>query len=587
LLLITVAGIAVSEGIAMGKAHVIFSEDLIIKETEISPDQVDAEVSLFQQALGETRVDLQAMRDTIQEKLGEEQAKIFDAHLLVLQDVSLVDATIERIRQNRKNAAFTFKRVSDGIINTFSAIKGSYLQERVLDVTDVTRRVLTHLVEDSVAGVKFLEDEDIIIVSRAISPARLANVNLNRVLGYVTDLGGETSHVSIIARAMKIPAVMGCGTASTYIQDGDFLIVDGHHGRVLINPQAKDIERYRTLVEQLRRKETQLESFRSLPAVTKDEKYIDLAANIEFFKEIDIMLESGGANIGLFRTEFLFLRRKQLPTEDEQFEIYKKIVERVKPGSVVFRTLDIGGDKIAEAIDTGEEFNPFLGLRGIRLSLKYPDMFMTQLKAILRASAFGNVKIMFPLISTLAEVDESRRLLRKARSELKERGLACSKQIEVGVMIEVPSAVMVADELAEDLDFFSIGTNDLTQFLLAVDRGNETIAHMYDTLHPAVLRSIRQTITAGHRHGLWVGLCGEMAADQLLAILLMGMGLDEISVAPAHMLKIKQAIRSVTFDEARLVAQEALEKRNSRDIRELLKTRFGGRFERRERPLSA
>jgi phosphoenolpyruvate-protein phosphotransferase (PTS system enzyme I) len=557
---------------------VIFSEDLIIKETDIPDSKVEDEITLFRQALNETQDDLQTMRDTIRGKLGDEQAKIFDAHLLVLQDVSLVDATIEKIRQNRKNAAFTFKRISDGIINTFSSVKGSYLQERVLDITDVTRRVLTHLVEDTVAGVKFIEDEDVIVVSRAISPARLANINLNRVLGYVTDLGGETSHVSIIARAMKIPAVMGCGNASTYIQDGDYIIVDGYRGRVLINPQPRDIERYQSQVERQKVKESRLQGFRVLSASTRDQKYVDLAANIEFFKEIDIMLENGGSNIGLFRTEFLFLRRKQLPTEEEQFVLYKKIVEKVSPGNVIFRTLDIGGDKVAESLDTGEEFNPFLGCRGIRLCLEHPEIFLTQLKAILRASAFGDVKIMFPLISSVGEVEEIFRLLRRARHELKERGLPFRKEMEIGVMIEVPSAVLVAEELAQQVDFFSIGTNDLTQFLLAVDRGNESIANMYDTLHPAVLRSINQTIQAGHKHGLWVGLCGEMAADPLLSILLIGMGIDELSVTPTHMLKIKQAIRAVTYDETRETAQEALDKHDSRAIRELLKAKFASRL---------
>jgi phosphotransferase system enzyme I (PtsI) len=418
----------------------------------------------------------------------------------------------------------------------------------------------------------------VIVVSRAISPARLANINLNRVLGYVTDLGGETSHVSIIARAMKIPAVMGCGNASTYIQDGDYIIVDGYRGRVLINPQPRDIERYQSQVERQKVKESRLQGFRVLSASTRDQKYIDLAANIEFFKEIDIMLENGGSNIGLFRTEFLFLRRKQLPTEEEQFVLYKKIVEKVSPGNVIFRTLDIGGDKVAESLDTGEEFNPFLGCRGIRLCLEHPEIFLTQLKAILRASAFGDVKIMFPLISSVGEVEEIFRLLRRARHELKERGLPFRKEMEIGVMIEVPSAVLVAEELAQQVDFFSIGTNDLTQFLLAVDRGNESIAHMYDTLHPAVLRSISQTIQAGHKHGLWVGLCGEMAADPLLSILLIGMGIDELSVAPTHMLKIKQAIRAVTYDETRETAQEALDKHDSRAIRELLKAKFASRL---------
>jgi len=563
-----VRGIPVSAGIAIGNIHIINQEEYIIREIHLaSDDKVEREVALFEGALKRTRLDLQTFKKTLQRHLGENETAIFDAHLHILSDVALTEKTIVTIRKERKNAAFAFKKTVEEIVHAMQSIKDQYLQERVYDIKDVYHRVLNHLLEDFAEGADPMgTDQPVILVAHTLSPYEFIHFERRKILGVITEIGGETSHFSIIARSLEIPTVVGCENILFKAKSGDSIIVDGKNGWVILNPDTGTLGKYEKAQKRHFQIGQQLYSLKDLPSITLDGKTIDISANIELPSELSMVLQHGCRNIGLCRTEFLYLLKNRPPTEQEQYRIYRNYLEKMYPGYVIIRTMDLGGDKIGSSAADNHEANPAIGWRAIRICLDDPTLFRTQLRAILRASAFGNCKIMFPMISTLEELQQTLKFYRKVRTELLEEKVEINPEIEIGIMIEVPAAALCADALAREVDFFSIGTNDLVQFMLAVDRGNKKIAHLFDPHNPAVLKIIKQVIDAAHNNGIWVGVCGEMASHPLSALLLLGMGVDELSMNSLSVLEMKKIIRAISFDEIRAGVEKAISLETSKKI---------------------
>ncbi|OGK07859.1 MAG: phosphoenolpyruvate--protein phosphotransferase, partial [Candidatus Raymondbacteria bacterium RifOxyC12_full_50_8] len=572
----TLSGIPASPGIAIGLIHVINQEELSIKEITLdTPGKVQSEVENFTLALRKTEEELVAVQKMLRSHLGKDEASIFDAHLHILKDIAISQKTAAIIKNEKKNAAFALKRVVDETIVAFNAMQDDYLRQRVLDVQDVYKRVLNHLVEDFVTGVDPVDlSEKSVFVARSLGPYDFAFFEQGSMLGVVTETGGAASHFAIIARSLDIPAVVGCEGVTLTAVNGATIIIDGGHGTVILNPDSDTLEKYSRQQKRYISREQKLFAQRDLPPITIDGRMIDIAANLELPSEITSILEHGCRNIGLCRTEFLYLLKKSPPTEEEQFQTYSDFLKKMHPGYVIIRTFDLGGDKISGMIKTESEANPALGWRAIRICLDEEDLFRTQLRAILRASIFGNLKVMFPMISSVEELRRALKIYNEVKKELLGKLVPVSERIDVGVMIEVPSAALVADELAKEVDFFSIGTNDLTQFLLAVDRGNKRLAPLFDSHNPAVLKMIKSVINAAHSNGIWVGVCGEMAGNPLSALLLLGMGADELSMNTISVLEIKRIIRSITFDEIRSVVEEALTLESSRKISVFLQRKF-------------
>jgi phosphotransferase system enzyme I (PtsI) len=559
-------GIGVSPGVAIGKAFIFDSEEVVVIKRHIDAAQVPTEIARFEDALIRTRQEILDIQNKISERLGIQHAEIFNAHLLVLEDRSLIEDVIKRIERDRYNIEYIFQQVGKKYADIFSQIEDNYLKERASDIRDVTRRVLHNLLGRKREDVGKLQEE-VIIVAYDLSPSDTALMHKEKVISFVTDVGAMTSHTAILARSLKVPAVVGLHDISGRIKSGETLIVDGTGGMVIVSPAKETLLKYSQVKTRLQIIEERLVSLRDLPAETLDGYRVALAANIELPEDVPAALANGAEGIGLYRTEFFYMNRKDLPSEDEQYEAYRKVAEGVRPHSIIIRTLDIGGDKFISDPQVPREMNPFLGWRAIRFCLANTDIFTTQLRAILRASSAGNVKVMFPMVSGYEEVRRARELLDEVKDELRKKGRKFDDKIQVGAMIEIPSAALTADILAKHVDFFSIGTNDLIQYSLAVDRVNERIAYLYEPRHPAILRLIKQIISAGHKESIWVGMCGEMAGEPSLALILLGMGLDEFSVSVVSIPEIKKVIRSVQLAEARALADEVLNYSNVEDIR--------------------
>jgi phosphotransferase system enzyme I (PtsI) len=559
-------GIPVSPGVCRGKVIVLLKQLNRIPEQHLPEDQVQCEVHRLEQALMDTRRQIMEMQEEVNERLGAQEASIFDAHLLVLEDPMLIEEVTRRIVSEKVTAEYAFQQVADRFVQGLSAIDDEYLRERSADLRDVTQRILQNLTGAEHRTHVHRITEPCIIISHDLSPSQTALLDKKFVLGFATDVGSKTSHTAIMARSLRIPAVVGLADATKELANGEYILLDGFNGVVVINPTDQTLFEYGQLARRQVTLEEKLSETRDQAAVTLDGARIILSANIEQPADAEAVTQSGAEGVGLFRTEYLFINREVLPTEEEQYQAYRQVAAALKSQPVIIRTLDLGGDKFLSHLQVPEEMNPFLGWRAIRFCLQEKDIFRAQLRAILRASAEGNIKMMYPMISCLDEVEQANALLEECKAELRKDNTPFNEGLEVGVMIEIPSAALAAASLARKVKFFSIGTNDLIQYALAVDRLNEKIAHLYEPAHPAILRLIQMTVEAAKSAGIWVGVCGEMAADPIMAPLLLGLGVDELSVAPLNVPRIKYLIRRIKLSEAKDVAQCALKCETPQEI---------------------
>jgi phosphoenolpyruvate-protein phosphotransferase (PTS system enzyme I) len=571
--MIKLKGIPAAPGISIAKAYKVGKEEFDIPKDPIRPDEIPLQIQLFEEALIATRKEIIELQKRIAADMGQEEAQIFDAHLLVLEDRMLIEEVISRLKKEQINVAFIFSEVLKKYIAVFSKIEDEYLRERTADLNDVGKRVLRHLLGQEHKGLKDLK-ERVVVIAHDLSPSDTAAMHKQLVSAFVTDIGGKTSHTAIMAKSLEIPAVVGSVEATVKIKTGDTLIVDGSMGVVIINPDEETLRIYQEEEQKLIGVAKRFLVVKDLPAITKDERKIDIVANIELPEEIPAVKVHGGEGIGLYRTEFFYMNRKDAPTEEEQFQAYKFVAEEMKSSSVIIRTLDIGGDKFLSQFEMPKEIQPFLGWRAIRFCLARPDVFKLQLRAILRASAYGKLKLMYPMISGIEELKQANAILEDCKQELRRDRMSFNEDIEVGVMIEVPSAAITADLLAKEADFFSIGTNDLIQYALAVDRANEKVAYLYDPAHPAVLRMIKGIIDAGHANNIKVGMCGEMASDELFTLVLLGLELDEFSLSPLAIPQIKYIIRAVNFSDAKSMANEALKLDTSKAVESFMQAKL-------------
>ena len=573
-------GIAAAPGIVIGPAFKLRREEWLIPKQEINESDIAVQIQFFEEALIKTRREILDLQKRISEEMGKDSAQIFEAHLLVLEDRMLIEEVIERLKKEHLNVAYIFSEVLKKYIKVFSKIDDDYLRERIVDINDVGKRILRHLLgrEGRVKALGNLEKE-VVVVAHDLSPSETAMMHKERVCGFVTEVGGKTSHTAIMAKSLEIPAVVGLHQANEKIEDDDLLIVDGTLGLVILNPNEATLSSYRQEEDKLRDVTQKFLQVKDLPAITLDNYKVSILANIELPEEVPSVKLHGAQGIGLYRTEYFYMNREDLPTEEEHFQAYKSVAEALSPFPVTIRTLDLGGDKFVSQLEIPHEMSSFLGWRAIRFCLARPDIFKVQLRAILRASAYGKLKLMYPMISGIEEFQQANQILGECKQELNREGIPFDKDIKVGVMIELPSAAMTSDILAKVADFFSIGTNDLIQYTLAVDRANERVAYLYEPAHPAVLRMIRNIIKAGHNSDIEVAMCGEMAGDSALVLILLGLGLDEFSLPSSAIPQVKYIIRSITIQEAEKIAQEALSLSTGKEVelfiqnklRELLK----------------
>ena len=562
-------GIPAAPGIAMGKALWFSSEDVPVPRRAIKLEEVPLELLRLEEAFIHTRHQILSIQKKMSEALGEGHAEIFNAHILVLEDQALREEIINGLKTQLLNVEVIFNEIIQRHLKVFGRTEDEYLRERTADIEDVRKRVLHNLLGKQPATLAKLT-ESVVVVAKDLSPSETAQMHRQHVLAFVTDIGGRTSHTAIMAKSLEIPAVVGLEVVTRRIQTGDVVIVDGTRGEVIVDPDAATLQRYEMEKRRYEELTRQLLQLKDLPAETLDHHQVTLSANIELPEEVPSVLAHGAHGIGLFRTEFLYLNRNDFPTEEEQYEAYRTVAEQIAPRPVIIRTMDLGGDKFLSPLQLAHEMNPFMGWRAIRFSLARPEIFRIQLRAVLRASVIGNLKLMYPMISGVEEVRRANEILHEVRQELTREGVAYANDMEVGAMIEVPSAALTCDLLAKEVDFFSIGTNDLIQYSLAVDRVNEKIAYLYEPTHPAILRLIKQIIDIGHAANIWVGMCGEMAGEPPLSLLLLGMGLDEFSTSPVQLPIVKQMIRSVEHSFARSVAEQAMQLHTGKEVEAFL-----------------
>ncbi|HEY0945150.1 MAG TPA: phosphoenolpyruvate--protein phosphotransferase [Opitutaceae bacterium] len=562
-----VQGISASQGIAYGQIFLYIQSDVEVPSYQIEPDKRIEEIARFERALLVTRQQLQKIQDEVEKNLGAEEARIFDAHLMVLEDQALISETIRELETTGLNIETCFNKVSTRYIKAFDEIEDDYLRERAGDIRDVAQRVLANLLGQSAQNLSELVEKRI-VVANDISPSDAASIDRSQAIGIVTDSGSKTSHAVIVARSMKIPAVVGVRDLTKKVKNGDWVVVDGYEGVVIVNPSEQTLFRYGKIRLQKKSFEQRMLEAVRQPATTLDGVTIPLRANIEKAEEVSLVKEYAGEGVGLFRTEFLYLSAVRLPDEEAQYEAYRKVVQGLAPDPVVIRTLDLGGDKPMAAVPElfPDEANPFLGFRAIRFCLEHVEIFKAQLRAILRASVHGRVQLMYPMISGREELGRANAVLEECKVELKARGVAFDPNLEVGSMIEIPSAAITADLLARDCDFFSIGTNDLIQYLLAIDRVNDRLAHLYEPTHPAVLRTLKHVVDEAHQAKIKVSVCGEMAGDPVFVPLLLGLGIDELSMTPPLLPSVKYLIRAMKLSDAKKLTKEALELTSPKEI---------------------
>ena len=552
-----ISGILASPGIAFGKALLLKEDEIVIDRKKISADKVDQEVERFLSGRAKASAQLEVIKTKAGETFGEEKEAIFEGHIMLLEDEELEQEIIALIKDKHMTADAAANEVIDGQATALEELDDEYLKERAADVRDIGKRLLRNILGLSIIDLSAIQDE-VILVAADLTPSETAQLNLNKVLGFITDAGGRTSHTSIMARSLELPAIVGTGSITAQVKNGDYLILDAVNNQVLVNPSNEQIEALRNLQAQVAEEKAELAKLKDLPAITLDGHQVEVCANIGTVRDVEGAERNGAEGVGLYRTEFLFMDRDALPTEEEQFAAYKAVAEACGSQAVIVRTMDIGGDKELPYMNFPKEENPFLGWRAVRIAMDRKEILRDQVRAILRASAFGKLRIMFPMIISVEEVRALKKEIEIYKQELRDEGKAFDESIEIGVMVETPAAATIARHLAKEVDFFSIGTNDLTQYTLAVDRGNDMISHLYQPMSPSVLNLIKQVIDASHAEGKWTGMCGELAGDERATLLLLGMGLDEFSMSAISIPRIKKIIRNTNFEDAKVLAEQAL-----------------------------
>ncbi|PXW93076.1 phosphoenolpyruvate--protein phosphotransferase [Streptohalobacillus salinus] len=548
-------GIAASNGVAIAKAYTLEAPNLSFETKKV--DDVDKEVKRLDDALAVSKKELEIIKENARRSLGDEHAEIFSAHLLVLSDPELITPMEDKIKNENVNAEAALDEVATMFINMFKAMDNEYMRERAADIQDVTKRVMAHLLQVTFPDPALI-DEEVVIIAEDLTPSDTAQLNKQFVKGFTTNIGGRTSHSAIMARSLEIPAVVGTKTVTEDVKDGDIVVVDGMDGEVIINPTEEQLATYKQKQVDFEKQKEIWAKLKNEPTLSKDNTHVELVANIGTPNDVEGVLNNGGEGVGLYRTEFLYMGNSDFPTEDEQFEAYKSVLDQMGDKPVVVRTLDIGGDKELSYLDLPKEMNPFLGFRAIRLCLERDDIFRTQLRALLRASVYGNLKIMFPMIATLDEFRQAKALLLEEKANLKGEGVDVSDDIEIGIMVEIPSTAVIARQFAKEVDFFSIGTNDLIQYTMAADRMNEQVSYLYQPYHPAILTLVNNVIEAAHAEGKWAGMCGEMAGDSIAIPILLGFGLDEFSMSATSILPARTQIKDLSREEMASYKDEIL-----------------------------
>ncbi len=552
-----ISGILASPGIAFGKALLLQEDEIVINKTPISADQVDNEIQCFFDARKKSSEQLEVIKEKARITFGEEKEAIFEGHIMLLEDEELEEEIIAFIKENNASADLAIYSIIEEQAVTLESLDDEYLKERATDIRDIGTRFVKNALGINVVNLSAI-NEEVILVANDLTPSETAQINLDYVLGFITDIGGRTSHTSIMARSLELPAIVGTNDITAKVKNGDMLMLDGINNNVVINPSEDELAQFKATRDEYLAEKEELAKLKDLPAITLDGTQVEVCGNIGTVKDCDGVNRNGGEGVGLYRTEFLFMDRDALPTEEEQYVAYKEVAEAMHGESVIIRTMDIGGDKDLPYLDLPKEMNPFLGWRAIRISLDRRQILRDQLRAILRASAHGKIRIMFPMIISVEEIRELKAAIEEYKVELRAEELAFDENIEIGVMVETPAAAAIAHHLAKEVAFFSIGTNDLTQYTLAVDRGNEMISHLYNPLSPAVLLVIKQVIDASHKEGKWTGMCGELAGDERATLLLLGMGLDEFSMSAISIPRIKKVIRNANFADVKAMAEHAL-----------------------------
>ncbi|WP_272674758.1 MULTISPECIES: phosphoenolpyruvate-protein phosphotransferase PtsI [unclassified Providencia] len=566
-----ISGILVSPGFAFGQALILKEDPIVVSTKKIADDQVDKEIARFIEGRNKSAEQLNLIKEKAEKNLGAEKAEIFEGHIMLLEDEELEQEIVSLIKGDKKTADAAAYSVIEDQAQALESLDDEYLKERAADVRDIGKRLLKNILNIPIVDLSAISEE-VILVAADLTPSETAQLNLDKVLGFITDLGGRTSHTSIMARSLELPAIVGTSDATSKIKNGDFIVLDGVNNTIHLNPSEAEIDKLKAFRDEYLQEKEELAKLKDLPAITLDGHQVEVCANIGTVRDVAGAERNGAEGVGLYRTEFLFMDRDSLPTEEEQFQAYKAVAEVMGSQAVIVRTMDIGGDKDLPYMNLPKEENPFLGWRAIRICLDRKEILHSQLRAILRASKFGKLRIMFPMVISVEEVRELKAELEMLKAQLREEGKAFDESIEVGVMVETPAAAVIARHLAKEVDFFSIGTNDLTQYTLAVDRGNELISHLYNPMSPAVLNLIKQVIDASHAEGKWTGMCGELAGDERATLLLLGMGLDEFSMSAISIPRIKKLIRNASFTDTQALAEQALAQPTADELMKLVDT---------------